>query len=82
MELADGNLFLVNVESIGGYVVAVRVIEGCLPPQLVLPSFFVHLFVTAAMIIVFSTMFHMVGQGESALSPIFSGAGQGRSPID
>ena len=39
MDLADGNLFLVYVESIGGYVVAVRVIEGYLLPQLVLPSF-------------------------------------------
>ena len=50
MELTDGNLSLVNVESTGGYVVAVRVIEGYLPPQL--------------------------------MSPFFSGAGQGRSPID
>ena len=50
MELTDGNLSLVSVESTSGYVVAVRVIEGYLPPQL--------------------------------MSPIFSGAGQGRSPID
>ena len=38
MELTDGNLSLVNVESTGGYVVAVRVIEGYLPPQLMSPS--------------------------------------------